>query len=188
MSRPVPYVVLAVLLICTLIWLFDGIWSSIIYNRDMHYDLWRYFTASFVHYDFKHLITNLLAFAILGVFLEPRDSRLRLLGIMLTTIVLSMLCLRFYLQQYQVYAGLSGVNYALLGYIIIDRYRGSLWELGSLLLLIGAYQLAIIAGVDGYSMDTPRPVWQLHVLALVVGGLFAVWKTTKGNMIDSVTA
>ena len=77
--------------------------------------VWRLITPVFLHYGFLHLGFNLMAFIFLGQMIEKRSGTFWLIALFLISGVFSNLA------QYFVsgpgFGGLSGVDYALFGYV-----------------------------------------------------------------------
>lgn len=141
------------------------------YQRAGSADWWRYLTASFVHYGAQHLLTNLAVLLVLGTLAE----RLVSCTLLATTIALaavgSTVLLHLALPGYQSFAGISVVNFVLLGIIAAGRPgRWSAVAIGVVVL----HQAMTALDVLGPASSGIRSVWQLHVLGLAAGALTAV--------------
>ena len=78
-------------------------------------EVWRLITPVFLHFGFLHLGFNLMAFVYLGQMIERRKGTLILIGLFLTSAVFSNVAQ--YIASGPGFGGLSGVDYALLGYV-----------------------------------------------------------------------
>jgi membrane associated rhomboid family serine protease len=104
---------------------------------DFHY--WGIVTNSFVHYQFWHFILNILGLLLLGTYVERRVGRLNffLFGLFASTVTSGMQ-LAF---SDDAGLGLSGVNYALFGFVFIrtfidERFRMVTKNLALILMLV----------------------------------------------------
>ena len=83
----------------------------------MHGEVWRLFTPIFIHFGPIHLIFNMLWFYQLGSMIEGRQNGLFLLGFIAISAALSNVA-QYFLSG-PTFGGMSGVVYALAGYIWI---------------------------------------------------------------------
>jgi len=126
----------------------------------------RLVTASFAHYDWLHLAGNLFGLLLLGSMVERERSTAWLVGLSVTTLVLTMFVLHELLPACVTFAGISNVNYALLAFILCTLKSRRLPGLG-ILGIVAAFELM---GMDGRPTLAPaQPVWQLHLLAMSIG-------------------
>lgn len=83
--------------------------------------VWRLVTPIFLHFSLLHIVFNLWWMAMLGMLIEIRKGTGRFLVLVLVSAVLSNLTEYFYMDQvigkYYLFGGLSGVVYALFGYV-----------------------------------------------------------------------
>jgi GlpG protein len=86
-----------------------------------HGEVWRLFTPMFVHFSFPHIFFNMLWLRDLGSMVEARQSSWLLVILVLVFAAISNLA--EYLFHGPIFGGMSGVVYALVGYIWI---RGKL--------------------------------------------------------------
>jgi len=81
-------------------------------------EFWRLFTPMFIHYGLLHLIFNMLGFYRLGSMIEARQNSLFLFVFIAVSAVLSNLA-EYMIGHHVNFGGMSGVLYALAGYIWI---------------------------------------------------------------------
>jgi len=83
--------------------------------------VWRLFTPVLLHFSLLHILFNLWWASVLGTAIEVRRGTGRFLALVLISAALSNLTEYFYMDQiiekYYLFGGLSGVVYALFGYI-----------------------------------------------------------------------
>src|SRR6266478_3476198 len=87
-----------------------------------HGQIWRLFTPMFIHFKALHIFFNMLWLRDLGSMIEGRQSSWHLAILSLAVAAVSNL-VQFYITDYPVFGGMSGVVYGLLGYVWI---RGKL--------------------------------------------------------------
>jgi GlpG protein len=80
-----------------------------------HGQVWRLVTPIFVHLSLMHLLFNMYWLFLLGGMIEDRYGALWLLALVLITAVISNLTQYYWAGP--MFGGMSGVNYALFGYI-----------------------------------------------------------------------
>jgi GlpG protein len=90
-------------------------------------EIWRLFTPIFMHADLKrnplHLLFNMLWLFQLGSMIEARKSSLFLFGFVAVTAVFSNLA-QYYFYKNPAFLGMSGVIFAMIGYIwICGKYN-----------------------------------------------------------------
>lgn len=100
--------------------------------------IWRLFTPIFIHYGPVHLIFNMLWFYQLGSMIEARQNSLFLLAFIAVSAALSNLAQYYFAGPG--FGGMSGVVYALAGYIWIrgkyDRSSGLFLDRQSIVILV----------------------------------------------------
>ncbi len=80
-----------------------------------HGQLWRLITPIFLHFSIAHIVFNMMALLQLGAVVEQRQGPLRLVLIVLAAAAISNLAQ--YFTAGPVFGGMSGVVYAMFGYI-----------------------------------------------------------------------
>lgn len=144
--------------------------DTVSYRRELAGEWWRLFTAPFAHYGALHAAGNLAALAVLGVAAGHCLSHRRLAVLVVVTLAGSMTLLHVGLDQYRVYAGMSPLNYALLGAILGDLIgRRPVPAIVLTAALVGLLVHAAAGGAGLLPIDGVRPVWQLHALGAAVG-------------------
>jgi GlpG protein len=143
-------------------------------------EVWRLFTPALLHYDFLHILFDLIWLYILGTQIESRVGWFRyscivLLGAALTNI-------SQYLASGPLFLGMSGVVTTLFGFIWM-RQRRAPWEGYELHRVVIAFIVAFIVAmllfqivsfgfeVAGRNGIGPRIANTAHLVGLVVGAL-----------------
>jgi GlpG protein len=129
--------------------------------------VWRLFTPIFIHYGPLHLIFNMLWFYQLGSMIEARQSSLFLLGFIALSAALSNVA------QYHFagpgFGGMSGVVYALAGYIWIrgkyDRASGLFLSAQNVVILV-VWLVICYSGAVGHIANAA------HLAGLLTGMLW----------------
>ena len=132
--------------------------------------VWRLVTPIFLHNDPFHLVFNMYWLYLLGVQIEARRGALKLGGLVIFAAVFSNL-LQYYLGgRYPIFMGMSGVVYALLGYIFIKiRYEpnsGFMLSQSTFVLLIVFMFLGFVGFFKLLGMDIAN--WA-HAGGLIAG-------------------
>lgn len=78
-----------------------------------HQQYWRLFTAHLVHSSTEHLFWDLITFAAAGVYLENRDPKLLIYGLLSSLVTVSFFLLSP-LTDIAQYSGLSGILYTVI--------------------------------------------------------------------------
>lgn len=92
--------------------------------------VWRLVTPIFIHFGWIHLLFNMFWLRDLGTFVQNRFGPWYLGALVLVTAVLSNL-LQYFWSGYPIFGGMSGVNYALFGFLWMrGKYdRHAAWSL-----------------------------------------------------------
>ena len=128
--------------------------------------IWRLFTPIFIHYGPIHLIFNMMCFYQLGSMIEARQNSLFLFFFIAVSAALSNAAEYTFSHHYVNFGGMSGVVYALAGYIWIrgkyDRNSGLFLDRRSVTILL-VWLVVCFTGIVG-------PVANIvHAVGLVVG-------------------
>ena len=113
--------------------------------------LWRHLTPSFLHFSFLHLAFNLAVAYEFGRRIEAVLGSMRFAGLVLVTAALSNLA-QFMLEPTPLFGGMSGINYSLVGFVIVRRLKDPLesrWHVSrTLLTLLMASMILFSVGMD----------------------------------------
>ena len=103
------------------IYYFTQINIAIIQN----YEIWRLFTAIFIHGDLTHLFSNMFGLFLFGIFVESSFSKIKFLTIYFVSGIIGNLFSLFLLPLYVISFGASGAIFGLIGasLIIVVRER-----------------------------------------------------------------
>ncbi len=95
------------------------VFEALNYPQDIKHtqEYWRLLTPVFIHFNFAHLLFNLIWWWDLGGLIERTQSKMQLLGVFLATALLSNLGQSLAFGNANNFGGLSGVVYGLLGYV-----------------------------------------------------------------------
>lgn len=128
-------------------------------------DVWRLFTPMFIHFGLLHLIFNMMWLYQLGCMIEARQSSLTLLAIVSVSALCSNLA-QYYVTNYALFGGMSGVVYALAGYVWIrgkyDRASGLFLDRQTVIMLL-AWLVICYTNIMGHVANTA------HLVGLIVG-------------------
>jgi len=131
-------------------------------------NLWQIWTPTFVHYTPLHLFSNLAIWWLLATKIEHESSR-NLILFFVVSAAFSNLCQ--WLVTGSEFGGLSGVNYALLGYLLIGEKVAGIkrYHLDPVLVI-----LLLVLIPLGFTELIGRYANYAHLGGLFIGGLLAV--------------
>jgi GlpG protein len=139
-------------------------WSAV-----RHGEVWRLLTPIMIHFGFPHILFNMLWLRDLGSMFEARLSSSYLFVFVVVVAAASNAAQYFFTGQ-PVFGGMSGVNYALLGYVWIrgrfDPGAGLHIDRQSLLMSLIFFGLC-------FTPLIPRVANYVHVVGLVLGMAWA---------------
>jgi rhomboid family GlyGly-CTERM serine protease len=147
-----------------------------------HGELWRIFTGHFVHFDTSHLVWDTGAFALLAWLLPARSPRRWFVHVVGAALFISA---GVWLLQprFEIYRGLSGVDCALFGALLVERLRAARRERDRLALAIVALAATGFVAKSGIELlrDAPvfaaagaySPVPLAHLLGAIWGAFVA---------------
>lgn len=168
-----PWQTVALVLICLALYLYDGQqWSM--YDRELPAQQWRFLTASFTHYNMYHLISNLSVFLVLGSLFESEYHKFELVFLTLVVTFSTVIFLHFFLTKYDTFAGISCLNFALIGWLFCREGRRYLAGTCAMVLLLVGYEVYVVVYAQKELMSDITPVWQLHLFAAFQGASFYV--------------
>jgi len=169
MMKRAPIATLALAAVCLFVQLQGGA-DAFAYERDQ-VTVMRLVTASFAHYDWRHLAGNLVGLLLLGSIVERERGAAWLVCLCAATLASTMLVLHVLLPACVTFAGISNINYALLAFILCTLKGRQLAGIG----MLGIVAALELTGMDGRPTLAPvQPVWQLHLLALSIGAGMAL--------------
>ncbi len=127
---------------------------------------WGVFSNSFLHTNLYHLVVNLIAFWILGAFIERRISMFNffLLGLF-ASIITSIAQLTF---SDDAGIGLTGVNYFFLAYIIVKSFKQEIFKLRLRFILL---YLGVFVILTSYYLNKDE-AYNIGIEAMIAGLLF----------------
>jgi membrane associated rhomboid family serine protease len=135
------------------------------YNIDEFY-LWQLITAHFVHYDIRHLVTNMLALGLL-IYLFPSDFKSHLKA---TVIAIVFIALYLYCSGVKYYAGYSGLLYVIPGLACMSYIQEKSYRLSLLILVVLVLYISFISSDVNISDNLQwSPLKQSHVLGFFAG-------------------
>jgi GlpG protein len=142
----------------------------------LHGEAWRLVTPIFMHGSPLHLLFNLWWLSALGTMIEVRRGTLRLAGLVLISAVVSNLGQFLYMERAdpgrpQLFFGMSGVVYALFGYIwmkgLYEPEQGMIMHPNNVAIMIFWLFLCMTGAVGSIANAA-------HVMGLVVGVVLGV--------------
>lgn len=147
-----PWLTLLVAGMAVIVSLVPAASRQLIFNRDAIAagQWWRLVTGNFVHCTPRHLWFDVLAVALAGVLIETR-SRARLASLTCASAAAVGLVVFIACPNVQLYSGLSGVAFALYGYLVV---RGIIADGAGRWICLAA--LVVIAGKIAFEHSTNR--------------------------------
>ena len=143
----------------------------------LHGQLWRLFTPIFLHGGVWHLLFNMMWIYQLGGAIENEEGPLYLA--LFTAVITAAVNCAEYLVTGPLFIGMSGVVYAMLGYIwIMSRHQiGSRYAIGqgTVLIMVAWLALCLVGIIPGVANTQ-------HVGGLFLGGL---WGLHRSRYISS---
>lgn len=139
--------------------------------------LWRWFSHALLHFSLLHILFNLMWWWYLGGPVEKVLGTRKLLTIFLVSAVVSGWVQSHFSGIY--FGGLSGVVYALMGYVWL---RGERLPQGPLFMPRGLMAFALLWLIAGYFDILGMSIANgAHVAGLVIGLMLAFWDTQQKN-------
>ncbi|HEV7406335.1 MAG TPA: rhomboid family intramembrane serine protease [Chthoniobacteraceae bacterium] len=141
----------------------------------LHGELWRVLTPIFLHFGLPHIVFNMLAFKDLGTLVERLVGSRTLLAFVLIAGIGSNL-VQFRFGDTFVFGGLSGVVYALFGYVWMksqfDPFAGFRLHQQTVIMMIGWFFLCVFGVI-------PHVANWAHGAGLVIG---MIWGFAAAKM------
>lgn len=177
-QRSGPLTVLVVIL-CALIFIWQqavGDYDVMLhlawpYNESLNFEVWRYITPAFVHFSLMHIAFNLAMWWYLASQTEQRLGTGKLFVIMLVSALFSNWAQSLFTNSN--FGGLSGVVYALIGYVGLTGIYNPKKGIGAPTGLLVFSILWIVAGYMGVLGDSIGNT--AHFAGLLIGLLMALW-------------
>ena len=88
-----------------------------------NFEIWRLFTAMFIHGDLTHLISNMFGLFLFGIFIESSFSKTKFLIIYFVSGIIGNVFSLFLLPPYVISFGASGAIFGLIGASLIIVVR-----------------------------------------------------------------
>lgn len=142
----------------------------------LHGQVWRLVTPIFIHFDQWHILFNMWALASFGTIIEYRRGTRVLAALVFLSAIASnvgqyLFMQAFHPQQLSVFGGMSGVVYALFGYVWMkgrhEPEQGMILHPSSVQIML-LWLVLCMTGVIGSIANAA------HVMGLVVGVLFGL--------------
>ncbi|SCC23748.1 rhomboid family intramembrane serine protease GlpG [Kosakonia oryziphila] len=148
-------------------------WLAWPWDASVQFEVWRYFTHAIMHFSLVHILFNLFWWWYLGGAVEKRFGTGKLVVITLISALLSGFV------QHQLtgpwFGGLSGVVYALIGYVWLHGVRDPIPQVAlpnGLFILTVALMVAEWFGVMGFAIATGA-----HTAGMAIGLAMALVDT-----------
>lgn len=177
-QRSGPLTVLVIIL-CILVF----IWQQVVgdydvmlhlawpYEESLNFEVWRYITPAFIHFSLMHIAFNLAMWWYLASQTEQRLGTGKLFVIMLVSALFSNWAQSLFTDSN--FGGLSGVVYALIGYVGLTGIHNPEKGIGAPTGLIVFSILWIVAGYMGVLGDSIGNA--AHFAGFLIGLLMALW-------------
>lgn len=173
------YFFLIVATVCLIVALFFSYADeNLVFNSQYKLQIWRLLSAHFVHTDRYHLIGNLLAFAIL-LYLFPISLKKQVQVFIVAIILIDLYLLIFSIQ---IYAGLSGLIYAIPGAYFFQLLIKRHFKSALLIIVILISHVFVISPHTSqlHSMNW-QPLKAAHLLGFIAGLLSLIMDTILKN-------
>lgn len=153
--------------------LISGFTELFVLDQEVYFQIWRFFTAIFLHADLTHLIFNLFGLVLFGSILESFIGGKRfLLVFIITGILANILSINFYSSS----LGASGAIFGIIGALIFLRPMMVVWAYGLPMPIFIAgilWAAADFLGVFGFGQSGIGNI--AHLSGLVFGLLFGFY-------------
>ena len=144
------------------------------HSSDFHsMEIWRFFSPSLLHFGVLHIVFNLLWWWHLGGLIEKNKGTAKLLLLFLVASIIPN-TIQFFLEGPN-FGGLSGVVYALAGYVWLSGVRNPKGGLGlpnPLMMFMAAWLVLGFFDVLGTPVAN-----MVHLFGLAIGLAQAAWET-----------
>lgn len=148
-------------------------WAHYPDNSQQTLQFWRYFSHSLVHLSFSHILFNLTYWLVFGAMIERKSGSTTLLILFLISALFSGIVQNAFSGA--AFFGLSGVVYAVLGYVYLlsrlDPQRRYRLPNGFIYLLISGILFGFVSPLLNIAVGNAA-----HITGLVVGLILACWQ------------
>lgn len=162
--------------------LFAPLTDFFIIDHAKPFEIWRYFTAIFIHGSLLHLILNLFGLLLFGFILEHEIGSKRFLIVFLATGIFSSIVSVFF---YDRVLGASGAIFGIIGVLTILRPGMSVWAYSVPMPLFIASILWVTADVLGIVFPKDNIANIGHISGLAVGVLIGLYLRIKNPRIKT---
>jgi len=138
-------------------------------------DWWRLVTPTLIHFGWLHVVFNCLWLWEFGQHIEHRLGSLNLIGLYLVTSMVSNYC-QYLWEGPAIFGGMSGVVYALLGFIMTAQWKRPGWIVAPPMAVFAFMLIWLVVGMSG-SMEfigAGAIANGAHVGGLVIGLILGV--------------
>lgn len=172
-----PFVTVLIATAALLLWFLPETWqAALIWESQAPWRPWTWLTSHLMHWSFEHLFWDVLAFAVLGLWIE-RHSRRALTGCLLASALAIGLALALGLCNVTSYRGLSGIDSALFAWIVVRELRSEerLWRGAAAIGLVAFLAKLVYEITTGQALFVSdwagdvRPLPEVHLLGAAVG-------------------
>ncbi len=178
-----PFLTLSLVTASLLVFLIPAASDYLIYNREKIAttgEWWRLLTGNLVHFSWEHLFYNAIILLPAGWWLE-RESAIRFIGLVLATSIISGLYFLFFLQEMNIYAGLSAIVSAIvvnLCLLNIMKNSATRW-LWIIILILFAAKIAFElltqqAFFVSYASTAIRVIPSAHIIGAIMAIVFTI--------------
>ncbi len=162
-----------------------GFTETYVLNSDAVYsgEVWRVFTAIFLHGSMVHLLYNMFALLLFGFILERLIGSKRFLILFLVSgVVANLFAMNFYGSS----LGASGAIYGVLGAIIVLRPMMMVWAFGLMMPMFVAGILWVVGDVMGVFGFGDAGVGRMaHLSGIFIGFLWGLWWRVFGKRVKA---
>lgn len=156
------------LVVCTTMILVFGTENPMLGYNSVEFHGWQLITAHFVHYDVKHLITNMLALGLL-MYIFPTTFKSHLKAMAVAIILIDIyLCF----SDVKYYIGYSGLLYVIPGLACMGFIQGGKYNHALAIIIILIFYISVLATEMNLSSNLQwQSLKQAHFLGFLGGFL-----------------
>ncbi|MEK6914705.1 MAG: rhomboid family intramembrane serine protease [Nanoarchaeota archaeon] len=147
-------------------------------------EIWRYLTAIFLHSSLTHLLFNLFALIVFGIYLEKIiGSKRFIITFLLSGIIANIIALNFYDSS----LGASGAIYGLIGALTILKPTMIIYAFGMILPMFIATIIYIITDILRTLGAFDSNIGAIaHLSGIIIGFLFGIYFRLKLKNKDKI--